>query len=570
MTTTIDLQVRQIPVALIVPSPTNPRKSIDESQLRELAESIQSGGIKVPLQLRPLGDGYEILGGERRWRAAKMLGLDTVPAIVRELNDADARELQLVENLQRADLSPMEEAEAYEMLIQRAADEGLVIPDDALAHKVGKPAAYVRSRRRLLELIPEARECAREGLIAFGAALLIAKLTPQQQVQATHRALNMHNAGKMLPDVINEVREEKRDAESGRAKMIAQGKSPDDYCDAFEPISERVLRAWIEDHILLDLKSAPWPLDAQNMHPVAGACVDCPKRTGADQALFADLTAQADVCTDPDCFSEKKKTFIHITAEAAEKSGKPLLKLSMQANYMGVREGQKSYKKGQWLSAKPGECGSVQKGITDEGELLDVCVDPKCKVHPHIVTSPAVKAAPGPKQESWEVRQKREKAEEAAWLVAELPIRKAVYAAIRRKAKGSKLLRVAMSRLFEESNVWELSEFLGWVQAEDKHRHDTVVALLKQSKDDELEGYICDLAVGPLAIPDWGNRAMGKDRRELWALAESLGIDAEAIENQVSGKPDQKRPAKKAPAKKAAPKKQSTAKKTAGKKGGKK
>jgi ParB family chromosome partitioning protein len=166
------LFVEQIPVDQIQPSPTNPRKHYDPSALEELAASIKSVGVQVPLSLRvrgfagPNGEPtektiFEIVGGERRWRAAQIAGLSSVPAIARVMTDAECRESQLVDNLQRADLTPIEEAECYAQLFDRPE----ILPIEVLAAKVGKTVPYVAQRLRLLQLVAPAREALRLGVL---------------------------------------------------------------------------------------------------------------------------------------------------------------------------------------------------------------------------------------------------------------------------------------------------------------------------------------------------------------------------------------------------------------------
>jgi ParB family chromosome partitioning protein len=183
-TATAIIEVEQIKVASIFPSPTNPRKHIDQVQLEELAQSIRSVGIQVPLMLRQRGDdatAFEIVGGERRWRAAQLAGLDTVPAIAKYMTDEECRETQLIENLQRADLGPMEEAEAYGQLM---------LPIEVLAAKVGKTVPYVAQRIKLLSLIPEGRAALRNGVLNLSLALLIARLQPSDQSKAVLYAID--------------------------------------------------------------------------------------------------------------------------------------------------------------------------------------------------------------------------------------------------------------------------------------------------------------------------------------------------------------------------------------------
>jgi len=166
----------RIPLALIEPSPFQPRRRFDEAALRELAASIRRRGVLQPLLVRPLGDGYQLVAGERRFRAAQLAGLDEVPAVVRELSDREALEVALVENLQREDLSPVEEAEGY----RRLAEMGL--SHEAIAARVGRSRSAVSNALRLLQLPPEALQALDDGRITAGHARALLMLPPERRL----------------------------------------------------------------------------------------------------------------------------------------------------------------------------------------------------------------------------------------------------------------------------------------------------------------------------------------------------------------------------------------------------
>ncbi len=152
----------------ITPNPLQPRRGIDEKGLEELTSSIREKGLLQPLIVRPKDDGYQIVAGERRWRAALRAGLKKVPVIVREVSDREALEIALVENLQRQDLDPLEEAEAYRVLIE---DFGYT--QEEVAKRVGKDRSSVANALRLLKLPAEVKEALREGRITAGHARAI-------------------------------------------------------------------------------------------------------------------------------------------------------------------------------------------------------------------------------------------------------------------------------------------------------------------------------------------------------------------------------------------------------------
>jgi len=139
--------VREVDIAQIRPHPHQPRRHFDPIALDELAQSIAKKGVLQPILLRPSGDGFEIIAGERRWRAAQRAQLHRIPAIVRDLDDADSAEVALIENVQRTDLSAIEEAEGYHQLISRFAHS-----QEDVAKLVGKSRSHVTNLLRLLDL----------------------------------------------------------------------------------------------------------------------------------------------------------------------------------------------------------------------------------------------------------------------------------------------------------------------------------------------------------------------------------------------------------------------------------
>lgn len=145
-----DKQVAEIEIKLIHPRKEQPRKNFDAQLLQELSDSIRERGVLQPILLRPIEKGYQIVAGERRWRAAKMAGLKMIPALVREMGDAEVAEISLIENLQRDDLSVIEEALAYKNMI-----EEFNYRQDILSQKIGKSRVHISNTIRLLSLPQE-------------------------------------------------------------------------------------------------------------------------------------------------------------------------------------------------------------------------------------------------------------------------------------------------------------------------------------------------------------------------------------------------------------------------------
>jgi ParB family transcriptional regulator, chromosome partitioning protein len=165
-------QLREIDIDRILPNSHQPRKTFEEESLNELADSIREHGLVQPIVVRPLEDGFfQLIAGERRWRASQRAGLSRVPAVIRDAGEHAALELALIENLQREDLNPMEEAQAYERLI---ADFGMT--QEEVARRVGKNRATISNMLRLLKLPPEVQQWLRENRLSTGHAKALLSL----------------------------------------------------------------------------------------------------------------------------------------------------------------------------------------------------------------------------------------------------------------------------------------------------------------------------------------------------------------------------------------------------------
>lgn len=170
-------ELRDVPVAEIRPNPRQARRQFDEEKLRELAASIEEHGLVQPVVVRPHGNGYELVSGERRWRAYQALGREFIPAVVREMSDEEAAMAVLIENLQREDLNPLEEALAYRQLMD---EFGLT--QEEVARRVGKSRAAVANTLRLLGLPAEVQKLIEEGKIAAGHARALAGIEDEGEV----------------------------------------------------------------------------------------------------------------------------------------------------------------------------------------------------------------------------------------------------------------------------------------------------------------------------------------------------------------------------------------------------
>src|SRR5215203_1511954 len=171
---TIDLgpETSEVDLDSIVPGPMQPRTHFDEASLESLAESIRSHGVVQPLLVRRRENGYELIAGERRWRAAKLAGLSRVPVVVREVPDGSLLEIALIENIQRENLNPIEEAQAYKKLI-----EIVGLTQEALASRVGRDRSYITNYLRLLRLPEDLQQLVQEGKLSTGHARTLLGLT---------------------------------------------------------------------------------------------------------------------------------------------------------------------------------------------------------------------------------------------------------------------------------------------------------------------------------------------------------------------------------------------------------
>lgn len=289
-------------------SPDN-RKRFSEAALNELAESIKAIGIAQPILIRPVTptdeapEQFEIVAGERRFRASKIAGNATIPAVLRELSDLDAAKLRILENLQREDPHPMEEAEGYQLLMLQHGYNA-----DQLVDEIKKSRAYVYGRLKLCSLSTEVRDEFLHDKISASTALLIARIpVPAMQAKALYEIIRPH--GPM----------------------------------STEPLSVRAAAEHIQRRYMLNLSTAIFKTTDAKLLASAGACGNCPKRTGNQPEIFEGISA--DVCTDPDCFGEKKAAHHAAVIVAANKKGIPVMEGAERTAVFSAR----------WDSSKPSD-----------------------------------------------------------------------------------------------------------------------------------------------------------------------------------------------------------------------
>ena len=349
--------VQDISLDRIRESSSNPRRVFDEAKLRELADNIKSHGVLQSVLVRPSPDGaegmYELVAGARRFRASKIASKDTIPATIRDLTDAECRELQLIENLQRADIHELDEGIGYRSLMDLKPDFYTV---ETIATQVGKSPSYVKGRVSLTGLIPAAQTAFYDGKLTVAHALEIARLQPKDQERALMECFPGHRSpGSILKD---------RKAEA---------------------LTVRQLRDWIEREIHLDLKNAPFDAENANLLPAAGACTACPKRTGNNPLLFPEIRNKS-LCTDPACYQAKVQAFVQLRVEPLVKEGQKPVQISESSSWQVRSKAPNTLYEGQYRRAeREGECPQTQAAIIVDGRkagtILHICADEKCKTH---------------------------------------------------------------------------------------------------------------------------------------------------------------------------------------------
>lgn len=481
-------RVVQIPLDNLQPDPGN-RKigGFDQAKLKHLAESIQAVGVQQPAVVRAKGPGlgFEIVAGERRWRAAKLAGQTTLPCVVRELDDTTVLKIRTIENLQREDIHPLDEASGFARLL-----DGAVYDVDNLAQEIGRSASYIYQRLKLKDLIPKAREMMIKGKIAAGHAVLIARLQPDQQKEVLTSHLYQYGDG--APSV-------------------------------------RRVDEFIREQILMDLSKTSFSKADDDLVPKAGPCSTCQKRTGNQPALFADV-CKKDYCADPACFQAK--------LDAMVKRQQALL---IGEQHLLVREGcgsDKKLPKGtldnyDWSECKQKDKGAIRCLVVDGTGRGRLTWGKKRESYRH-QTSPQEKAA--------EARKKRE-------IQTKRDVRRRVwsetFAAFDAKAGHVaeyypvELFRIAVLYAWDQlasDHQVSLAKIEGW-EAPVKKKNE-----YGNGRDEQGQAYIAKLdrkglqlfmikvaLVGQLVVWEYGNN----DPKHLYAAARVVGLDPTDIETRT-------------------------------------
>ncbi len=341
-------EFQYIAIDQLFESKTNPRKTFDQKKLEELAESIRTGGLIQPIVVRPKENAFEIVAGARRFRAGQLAEQFSLPARIKELTDAQALEWQLVENSQREDVHPYEEAQGFQSLLDLPGYDVA-----ALVEKSGKSASHIYARLSLLQLIPAVAEAFQQERITASHAALIARLPQEHQADAFDNCW-------------------RKDWQDKEAHLLPA----------------KHLSAWIQTNFYLNLADAAFDREDPSLNPTAGACVTCPRRSGYNTSLFCDV--QGDQCLDAPCYHGKVAA--HLDREIAAHPGLVLIENGWRnpkeqrpgAVQLGhVRQIETVIDNPDAEPVMP--CDAAKPAIIvygkNVGATLTVCTDRECPVH---------------------------------------------------------------------------------------------------------------------------------------------------------------------------------------------
>lgn len=513
-----------LPLKEITAPPINTRQTFDEDQLAELAASIKREGLWQPILVRtlpapqPKGVKYQIVFGERRWRAAQLAGLREIPARVQALDDAAACEAQISENLQREELHPLEEAQALHRL--KAAQQ---LDLAGLAAAVAKDKRYVARRLALTDLIPAAQADWRAERLTLAHALELCRLAPEVQAEA-----------------LDACYEPQYRYDEATQQQVCQ---PDKERPARHVA---YLREWLVRHVYLDLQRAPFKLTDTRLREDGLACLACPQRTGANQTLFADIHA-GDRCLHPGCFQAKLNRFVQLQKTDLEaKQGSPVAFISPHYYTSAATEGVLGRDQFELLPKKADRCAHAEQAVVAEGEELGrlrwICRAADCPDHqgraPESYRFPQVPHSHSTAGNAEGQRQER-KQELFDIKVAEavrkrvLPAALATYQAPLERPELNTIARVFFRRL-PMAEQHTVGDVLGWAEEDARrYRHDEAA----------LDGWLTALSETELArllvlcaVAHHGANPAGQqwvDQSAVEHLAQARGVNYLLLDAEV-------------------------------------
>jgi ParB/RepB/Spo0J family partition protein len=468
--------VIDIALELLSPSKTNPRKTYDEESLNGLAASIREQGVLQAIVARPdpwhkLGEDrskpnghYEIVAGERRWRAAKLAGLKFIPVSVKVLSDIDVAEIQLTENEQRKDVEPLDQGHAYRNLVEQLAKkdaarkrEDLI---DDVAKRIGKSARHVYARMKLTELTPELQKDLAAGWISPSHADELVRLCPKDQKEF---------ASAHLYHFVNEEFE--------------RGNEGPKFANSVRYVKDKIAKEY-----QLDLTKPPFPAEDVSLVPAAGPCSKCINNS-INSPLMEGAAKSKATCMDRACFAKKREAFVAIEAAKQKPvAAKPEILRVTPAHelpHSRLKEADKPKTRKEWKTAHKGECANVQPAVVvDSSGLHDqavgaklVCANTKCDVHfgakPDKPASKGSSSARGNGASKSTLSNaekeaiKQEELEEKAELAGDLALFKAVMGKVGHQTIGPAELRLIGQELVvtcepTDEGVEAVGQMFGW------------------------------------------------------------------------------------------------------------
>ena len=527
-------QPGNVPLIQIVVT-RNTRKRMSESGIAELAESIRRHGVLQPVLLRPhpSEEGkFDLIAGHRRVRAGQLAEIVEIPARIVIVNDLERLELQVIENLQREDLHPLEEAEGYEELLQaHKGEDGYGV--EQLASKLGKSKAFIYARLKLCALGSDARKAFYDELLDASTALLLARIpVPALQQKALREVLNGGYASAAMP---------------------------------FRQAKEH-----IQGSYMLRLDQAKFKIQDETLVPAAGACGSCPKRTGANPDLFNDV-GRADVCTDPECHAAKGKAHAERLIAAARESGKKVI----------TGKEAKKIRPNQWNSSFEGyvkpddQCWEVENGKTyrkllgkdapesvlledphsgEIVELLPVAAAKQVLKDKGLVVSLATSSANAQQRANDERHKLAKKYRRELYL--------AIHGAVRSRLESGQALDIDDLQMFASvffhrlwSNVQPIVAAAWDLDVKDKAALDATMTALSPN---DAALMLMDIALA--TDTDLPTYSTITEPERLVAVAGRYGVDAKAIKRQIDSEAKAKKQSKVAAARKTAAKKAAPAK----------
>jgi ParB/RepB/Spo0J family partition protein len=505
----VALAIRNLALKSIEPSGTpvqeRRRTHYDAAALKDLAANIKAVQVIEPIIVRPKLGGkeperFEIVAGERRWRASREAGLDTIPAIVRTLDDSQVLEIQLVENLHREGLHELEEAEGYEILMQQHHYD-----IEQLCAKVGRSRAYVYTRVKLLALDKKSREAFYVGKLTAATALLLARIPVPALQQEALKAITATWNGQPLP-----------------------------FKDA---------QRHIQDRYMTRLKDAPFDAKAADLVPGAGPCGACPKLTGNQPELFGDIKS-ADVCTDPVCYAGKRTAWGERLRAQAEARGRTVLtgkeakriaphgvNSNLQGGYVSLDQLCYDDEKGRTYRQLLGKEFKSETLIADpeSGRVVEVI---KLSEHGEALKVRGIRAElPKRGNDSERARQQAARAETL--------FRERVFSAIRVKTPGTiaaadlRLVAQALWQMAGNDSRVRLAKLWDWAGksnvSEEVHRCDAKILTLTE---EELRRFVLDCAlISEIRANSYDNRKPVK----LLETAKRLRINTDEVRKTLKG-----------------------------------